>query len=149
MGRRGMPPGRVLAFDPGHHHLGWAFFENGEFLTNGESYEPLLANLNWLSVFIPRARPDVIVVEEYRIYPSHLAEHSRSDVPTLRMIGAIQMIGLQLEVPVVLQSAAVGKGFVTDEKLKAWGLGPWKSPHATDATRHGLHYLLFGTYPRS
>lgn len=41
------------------------------------------------------------------------------------------------------QTAAKGKGFWTDEKLKAVNCYTKQGKHARDATRHLLHYLVF------
>jgi hypothetical protein len=42
-----------------------------------------------------------------------------------------------------LRSAKGVKKFVTDEKLRAWGLFVEGQGHAMDAVRHGCHGLLF------
>jgi hypothetical protein len=49
-------------------------------------------------------------------------------------------------VKVVYQTAATGKGFWSDEKLKAvnkFSTPKTKWPHANDAMRHLLHYMAF------
>lgn len=42
-----------------------------------------------------------------------------------------------------MQMAAQAKGFVDDDKLKAWGFWIKGKKHARDAIRHGVYYLLF------
>lgn len=51
-----------------------------------------------------------------------------------------------LHLDVVYQTAATGKGFWTDQKLQAvgkFGTPKTKWPHANDAMRHLLHYMVF------
>lgn len=94
--------------------------------------------------FLNVALPDLIVMEEYRIYNWKTRSHANSDVHTLRLIGAIQYIAHERRIPIVLQGAGEGKGFCTDEKLQAWGLYKPARRHSNDAIRHVAHYLLFG-----
>lgn len=51
-------------------------------------------------------------------------------------------------VELISQTAATGKGFWSDEKLKQVGLFTPAMRHAMDATRHLLHYLTFGPFQR-
>lgn len=97
----------------------------------------------WLHNLIDAVHPSVIVCESYHIYPHKLQEHTNSDVPTLQLIGAIRIIAADRGLPVVFQTAAQGKAFVTDLKLRAWNLYQKGQPHANDATRHLLRYLIF------
>lgn len=144
-------PHKVVAIDPGDH-IGWATFEDGILTGHGVHFSPAnthLRNIEWLNDFIHVARPTVVVCEDYRIYRTKASAHINSNVPTLKLIGAIEIVCNQLDIMLVMQSAAEGKGFVTDKRLKAWGFPPaiFRSPHSADAVRHGVHYLLFGGYP--
>lgn len=150
-------PGALLCLDPGET-FGWALFRNGELVVAGQEHIDRMSDIEHLVVraanIIPRkGRPTIvpgygrlerIVMESYRVYPWQLERHSFSDVPTLRYIGAVQMLASQLSLPITLQAAAVAKEFASDSRLKNWGLYQKAHRHANDAIRHGAHYLLFG-----
>jgi hypothetical protein len=97
-----------------------------------------------VAALVDRTRPQVVVLEEYRIYPHRLGMHAGSTVPTLKLIGAIEYLCALRGVPVVAQGAGAAKRFVTDARLRAWGFWQPAQPHARDAIRHGCYYLLFG-----
>jgi hypothetical protein len=62
-------------------------------------------------------------------------------------VGCIETLcRLYDRVPLQLQSAQQGKSFVTDDRLKVWGLHVPGAPHANDATRHVCQLLLFGEW---
>jgi hypothetical protein len=139
----GKVPGTILAIDPGGTWVGIAILKNGEPVQAGQlkgNYQQLLRMVRDL---IDQIKPDHIVVEAYRIYSSHRDEHVGSDVPTLRLVGAIEMLCIERDIPITKQSAMDGKAFMTDVKLKAWGVWQPNKPHANDALRHGLRYVLF------
>jgi hypothetical protein len=131
------PPKRLLVFDPGDT-TGVASFIDGQIKVATHLRRDLLLFKKVIESFAP----DMMVVESYRIYQSKMAQHVHSDVPTLRLIGAIEMLAAMQQVPIVWQSAAEAKGFITDEKLQAWGMWSEDSKHARDAIRHGLYYLI-------
>jgi len=132
-------PALLLAVDPGET-TGWCVFRFGKLTECGQCPgDPVhLDNL------ITRLDPDIIVCEEYRIYGWKAKRHAWSDVPTLRLIGGIQMICTQRNIPMVLQGAQQAKGFSKDDKLRAWGLYQVGKRHANDSIRHATYYLLFG-----
>ncbi len=57
-------------------------------------------------------------------------------------IGVTKLFGQTHAVPVVFQTAALGKGFVTDQKLKAMSLWSPGNKHAMDAMRHLVYFLI-------
>jgi hypothetical protein len=139
-------PTRLLALDPGRT-TGWAFFHNGTYYRSGT----VVGNAKQVKKLLDDSRPEVVVIESYRIYASKAQQHVHSDVPTLQLIGALKYICETHvpPIPVVFQTAAQGKGFSSDDKLKEWGFWP-SGPgavHARDAIRHATHFLLFGTKP--
>lgn len=95
--------------------------------------------------YIQTYGPDIVVMEMYRVYSWKAEDHSWHNLHTPRLIGAIEFICDHVVVPVKLvqQTAQQAKGFCTDEKLKAWGVYQEGRPHARDAIRHALYYLLF------
>jgi hypothetical protein len=100
-------------------------------------------NVTGITKLIDIYEPDIVVMENYRVYKNKLDRHTNSDVPTLQLIGQIKYVCGQRNIPIALQMAAQAKGFADDNKLKQWNF--WgRSVHARDAIRHGVYYLLFG-----
>lgn len=88
-------------------------------------------------------KPDVVVMENYKVYSWKTRDHSWSDLFTARLIGAIECYCFDQNIKLVKQMAQQAKGFCTDDKLRAWGLWHEGQRHARDATRHAVYYLLF------
>lgn len=86
---------------------------------------------------------DAIVCEDYRIYEHKLTRHTFSPVYTLRIIGAIELMAAYYHLPVNFQMAMQAKGFVSDDKLKAWDFWQEGMRHSRDSIRHVLYWLLF------
>src|SRR3990172_1289730 len=86
-------------------------------------------------------RPTIVVMEDYFIYANKLKQHLSSDLFTTRIIGAIEGLAGVRNIPVVMHSASQAKGFVTDEKLKAWQMYEVTKGqrHARDALRHAVY----------
>lgn len=84
------------------------------------------------------------ICEAYNIYDWKLDQHSFSAVPTIQIIGCLQTVLYWKPIELSFQSAMIGKGFSTDQKLKFWDLYIEGKVHSRDAIRHGCHYLLFG-----
>lgn len=89
-------------------------------------------------------KPEIVVMEEYRVYAHRTRQHAGSDLFTARLIGALEAMLAKHHVNWVKQTATQAKKFFTDVKLRAWGYYIPGKKHANDATRHGCYYLLFG-----
>ena len=86
-----------------------------------------------------------IICEDYRVYSWHAEDHAWRELHTPKLIGAIHCICQELSgIKLVYQMAQHGKSFITDDKLKAWGLYDEGLQHARDANRHALNFILFG-----
>jgi len=131
-----------MSIDPGLT-IGYSIFVNGE--PSGASQIDVTNDDKELSIIseIKKYSPEVLVYEDYIIYPSKMDAHNLSDIPTLKLIGVIEFICYQMGIKVFKQLASTGKGFVKDDKIKEWGYYLKGRPHAMDALRHGLHALLF------
>jgi hypothetical protein len=140
--RRGSAPftGRILAVDPGET-CGWATFDALD-LTDAGQFP--IGPLEDLDYFVTERRPDVMVVENYRVYASRAAQHVGSEVNTAQYIGILKFIGSMYQIPVYLQMAHQAKGWVSDKRLHDLGLFQTGHKHANDAVRHGIYWLLFG-----
>jgi len=152
-------PSRLLCLDPGET-TGWAFFNQGELDQWGQIETVTMdkqPNWNELENLIYNSCPSHVVCEDYRVYAHKLERHSNSQVVTLRLIGGIDLLCHQnyriesypnrSSIPIHYQMAAQAKGFITDDRLKAWDM--WKDGmrHSRDAIRHGLYYLIITNRP--
>jgi hypothetical protein len=135
-------PPILLAIDPGET-TGVALFHYGQYMMATFLHLGPSPGLSILEEFIDKTVPHVIVCEEYRIYGGLRAPHKGSNVPTLRIIGALEYMCERKEIKLYKQMASAHKGFCTDDKLKVWGFYKGINPHARDATRVGCYWLLF------
>lgn len=125
---------KYLALDPGNS-TGWAtFVENGDVdgfgtcRTRSEVYEKLI-----------EVRPQVIIMEDYRLYPWKAKEQSWSGFETVRIIGAVEYYAYLHNATMVLQEPsikAIGYRWAGLTKPKNHDLS-----HETDAYVHGVYYL--------
>lgn len=136
---------RVLAFDPGHT-TGWAYFSFGKLEEAGEiDTSNMETAVKEVDLLIGGYSPDIVVVEDYRVYRWRAKHHIGSELLTVQVIGCIQTIAIQEQVQqIIKQPAHIAKGFCSNEKLKEWGFYQTAEKHANDAVRHGCYYLLFG-----
>lgn len=134
-------PKRLLVLDPGET-TGWAVFENGKLTAAGQGRT--IEGWNVIGDLFEDIHPSMVLYENYRVYAHKLERHSNSEVYTLRLVGVIEYICERaFNIPHHNQMAQQAKGFVSDEKLKAWGFWNKGQRHARDAIRHGCYFLLF------
>lgn len=88
--------------------------------------------------------PAFVVYEAYHVYAWRLNEHTFAEIPTIQIIGSLKTLCIQNIVPYGKQTAQVGKGFFTDERLKTFGAFIEGQPHARDSLRHALQFIVFG-----
>jgi hypothetical protein len=144
---------RILSFDPGGT-TGWAFHSlyHGE-LTGGPLIEGGQIGPNphhrelWQLIY--DKNPDVIVFEDfqYRVQRDNTGS-IRMDVvlTSVEYIGVIKLAAtVKLgRVTLISQLPVAGKSFFINDKLKRLGVHTPGRPHQNDATRHLLHYVVFG-----
>lgn len=140
--------GTLLSFDPGET-TGWAVFthdDNETWLIEAGQIKtwPLEEGVKNITTLLDIYTPKHIVFESYHIYSWKADEHKYSEVATIQVIGAIRTLAILRQITNSFQSAQLGKGFCTDQKLESWGLWLEGLRHARDAIRHGAYYLLFG-----
>lgn len=144
-------PTRLLCLDPGHT-TGWCVFEGIKLSTWGQTDTIVNrvgnneGDLDWLAFeqLLTQTRPERIVCEDYRVYSHKLDRHTNSRILTIHIIGALEYYCAMHDIPLEFRLAAAAKGFVTDDKLKAWGFYQPGMRHSRDAIRHGIYELLFG-----
>lgn len=121
----------VLAFDPGQT-TGYAVLS-----TDGE-YQVLGSFAEWYLVdaLMGSYEPDVVVIEQFRLYPYAARSKVWSDFPTVEVIGVIKYLAERHSIPFVMQSAADVKviNLVYTKQKKG-------DRHAYSALRHALLYL--------
>lgn len=136
-----MPPDDpkvILAVDPGDAHVGVAIWRPGNHTAALEHDAD-----TWLPLFAAIApHIDLVVVEEFRLYPGKAPALSWSPMKTAEMIGAMRWIAACNDLTLVLQGADIK--IPTRRQCIARGI-QWKSRrsgHASDATLHLWYYLL-------
>lgn len=138
-------PNKLLAIDPGET-VGWALFEQAELSGTGEVRIDIDSsgsmNILPLHRIIKVLNPDLVVIEDYRVYAHKANAHTWNALYTPKLIGALQYMCQLWNIPYVMQMAS-SKQFCTDSKLKIWGYYKKASKHSMDAVRHGCYYLLF------
>lgn len=139
----------TLCFDPGHT-TGFAVFHGTELFECGQlTTKPIEQAVLEIQRVIDFYEPDIVVVEDYRVYSWKTEHHAGSELLTTRIIGVIETFCVIRFIPhIIKQPAHVAKGFCTNTKLKSWGMYTPAKKHAMDAVRHGCYYILFGTIDR-
>ncbi len=135
------PPKMLLSFDPGET-TGFARFESGVLTW----YEELKTHTvhDAAPILDPLITPNCrVVVENYQVYKWRAKQHVGDTLHTPRLIGCIETLCALRGIRPTKQTAQNAKGFVTDQKLKAWNMYVKGKPHVRDAVRHGIFYLLF------
>lgn len=93
---------------------------------------------------------DIVVIEDYIIYPNRAASHAGSKVLTARTIGHIEFATIQFgarRIPpghpeIVFQTASMAKNRWPNKRLTKYiGRFSHLSPHKIDAVRHAFTYV--------
>lgn len=139
----------TLCFDPGHT-TGYAVFEGLDLVESGELVtKPIEQAVENIKAMFDKWQPNIVVMEDYRVYKWKTKHHGGSELLTTRVIGCIETFSVLNFVPFTIkQPAHTAKGFCTDPKLKEWGFYQVGLKHARDAIRHGCYFLLFGAVNR-
>lgn len=137
--------GTVVALDPGGT-TGYAVWHGGQSFYHGqmgpdEHHHDLW---NYLAKLKTAGGDEdlTIVCESFEFRQNR--QRDNIELISKEYIGVVKLFRESYHTPVVFQTAALGKGFITDEKLKAMGI--WKvtmgERHARDAYRHLYFYLI-------
>lgn len=139
------PPDKVLAFDPGET-CGWAYFEKGKLRAKGQITVPIVKETleaQEVHHLVQGTDPDVVVIEDYKVYAHKAQAHTWDSLYTPKLIGYIQCSTQLLDGCSIVNQMASTKQFCSNDKLKQWGYYQTSMRHANDAIRHGCYYLLF------
>lgn len=137
-------PRYIIAIDPGET-TGVCVYSNGVFYP----FQKNTSIIEWAADFLNLlicSHDTLVVAESYRIYAWRTKQHTWASLLTPRIIGGIETLCRLREIPLIMQSAQMGKGFMTDDRLKGWDLYTPGKPHQNDATRHLCQLLLFGDW---
>jgi hypothetical protein len=136
-------PARLLCFDPGET-TGVALFHGAKWLSSAQcnTGDVEIALMNLTKLFT-KIQPTEVVFEDYRVYANRTDQHAGSSLLTTRLIGMIETLCYQHNVPYHKNMAAMVKQFCTDHRLKQWGMYDRKNRHGRDATRHGCYHIIF------
>jgi hypothetical protein len=133
----------IIAIDPGEEHNGVAVFVEGECRwTTTVSRDILFDSLGvWSALYCKKGMFDVVVVEEFKLYPGKAASLSWSTLGTVEIIGALRERYRREGITFVTQPASIKKP--TKAMVKRRGLPIMgKDGHARDACMHGYYYLI-------
>ncbi len=134
---------KILSLDPGKES-GTSQYIDGEFLSEQLSYPEVYFKLDKL---ITNNKYDHVVCENFFI-TAQTAKKSVGLAWSLRIIGLVDYLCLRENVEMTLQSPSDAKNFMTDKKLKEFGMWfPDKDQHCRDSFRH-LGLFLFRNYPK-
>lgn len=135
---------RILAIDPGET-TGVALMSGPTLAQASQVAGPLWGQVNSIRFICQPIKPDIVIIEAYRVFPWRLQQHTWSSLFTARLIGALEFVCADIGIDLTInQAPGDAKAFSTDEKLRAWGYWQPNKKHANDAIRHAVYYLVFG-----
>lgn len=129
-------PKRVLAIDPGKA-TGWAIFENCLPRDYG-TCRGMEEFQDWLVELKPK--PDVIVVENFKLFKWKAMQQSGSDMPASQVLGMVKMYAKSNNIPVVEQSSQILPIAQIWSKMKM--PSNHDNSHHISAYNHAVYYLV-------
>lgn len=135
----------ILAVDPGPHTgLVWRL-DDGTFQARTLDLtlvdQPHLSLWQWMLTALQPG--DEVVLESFE-FRKNERDREYIDYKAGEYVGVVQLFCQLNCLPCLMQNAATGKGFWTDDKLKRAGLYKvCDSRHTRDAMRHWLKYWTF------
>jgi hypothetical protein len=140
---------RIVALDPGGT-TGWAYWQDQPNPQNPSQPNFMVGQLGpqehhqglyqWLEHL--HVSDFTVVCESFEFRQQDVGTRMGINLMSREYIGVTKLFGQERNAPVVFQTAALGKGFVTDEKLKVMGLWWPGMKHAMDAMRHLIYYMV-------
>lgn len=138
-------PLNFVSIDPGDVHVGFVSWDQS-LPDHLEEFTPKqclriiqrMANTSWL---------DLVVIEDWRLYPDMAQKMIGSDFPTCQLIGALKYILDGEGVPYHLQPAQIKyptMGILKNARFRLISQRTGCSNHVQDAELHGWHFLIRG-----
>jgi hypothetical protein len=154
--------GKVLSFDPSGNYTegmgtsGYAVSLDGHLPhklgdIRAEDYKTREEYWFRHKILIEQQHPDVVVIESYRLFGSKAKEQVGSSLETPMLIGYLQMVCYEMQIPVIIQDPTtksrhaddvlVKAGVVEKKGIRYYYKGELTNLHQRDALRHNLYYL--------
>lgn len=138
---------RILSIDPGEVHCGTALWLGGKCVSVKE-YAPG-ALFAYLEDMLRSQSLDLVVMEEFRLYPWKAVEQGFSQLKTVETIGVVRYLVARwgMTIPLIEQPALIKKP--TEGHMRAGGVKhravvEKAGGHCKDAESHGYWYLHYG-----
>lgn len=138
----------ILSVDPGETS-GFFLFNSADKVHYNEKDRDIIVSLGekdnyyGFDSLIENYSPDLIVYEEFKLYPWKAKQKAWSTFPTVEVIGVLRYLAEKHNIEMIGQGADT-KDYFDDKKLKWCSMHKGYSPHERDAIRHGFFYLEFG-----
>ncbi len=144
---------KFLTIDPGEH-TGWSTWQDRELITAGtlELDEFVGTVATWLDIGNTASRWDdpqlaealkgveVVVCEDWALYPWKLQSLSWDKCRTARAIGALELICELSSIPFVLQPAAIKDAAIAGGAEDLFSRPLHENRHQNDAIMHGVFF---------
>lgn len=105
-------------------------------------------------VLIEKTMPDYCVIESYRLFGHKAKEQTGSSLETPQLIGYMEMVCYEFDIPVILQDPStktrhkddilVKMGIVEKKGIRYFYKGKLTNLHQRDALRHNLYFTKYG-----
>ena len=155
---------KVLAFDPsgnfneGKGTSGWctSIDNQGHVLGDIDSKDYSSREDYWFAhrTLVERKFPDVLVIESYKLFGNKAMSQAGSSLETPQLIGYLQMVAHELNIPVVLQDPSTktrhsdpvltATGTITKHGIQYYFKGEKTNMHKRDALRHNMYFCKYG-----
>lgn len=141
-----------VSIDPGES-TGWALWKGGDLVeASTDSLWDVIDGLSGVAGLSAAAeikwpKLDLIVMEDWALYPWKLKELGWDKCRTARGIGAIELIARLSSIQLVLQPAAIKKGAVAAGAEELFLKPLHENRHANDAIMHGVFYMARNGVP--
>lgn len=138
---------RIVSLDPGGT-TGWAAFtrSQNDDVTEGEWWRSQLEGEHHGGLYdaLESFAPEVVIYERFMYQRRELDKGVSLSLASVEYIGVIKLWHERHceTVDLVCQTPHQAKVLWTDDKLKKLGLYTPNAPHANDATRHLLYFLV-------
>lgn len=164
---------KVLSFDPSGNYnegKGTTGYALGHYLGKEKSATIELGDISaadynsrqayWMAhkILIEQTLPDVVVIESYRLFGHKAKEQTGSSLETPQLIGYMEMVCYELNIPVVLQDPStktrhkdeilVAMNIVEKKGIRYFYKGKLTNLHQRDALRHNMYYVKYGRKKR-
>ena len=132
---------KILALDPGKATGVALCIIDGGLDTFYVAEHSVVSLYHGIDIIVDSFKPDVIVAEQYRLYPQLARVQAFSTMVAAHVLGAIEYIAETRGIPLVEQTAAVGKSVQIPEDIYC-KVRMYKTLHEKDAVKHAYMYCV-------